>query len=77
MPPDDDTLEEQTRAFRPGEGAGTDAVAEEPVHLLLLLDDNAPPKRFPLHSLPAVIGRTSTRPPLGPLPARPATWASS
>jgi Stage II sporulation protein E (SpoIIE)/FHA domain len=27
------------------------------VHLLLLLDDNAPPKRFPLHSLPVIIGR--------------------
>ena len=26
--------------------------------MLLLLDDNAPPKRFPLHQLPAVIGRT-------------------
>ena len=57
MPPDDDTLEEQTRALRPGEGAGRETVPEEPVHLLLLLDDNAPPKRFPLHSLPAVIGR--------------------
>ena len=29
----------------------------EPVHLLLLLDDNAPPKRIPLHSLPVVVGR--------------------
>jgi len=56
MPPDDDTLEEQTLSFqRPASmsAGGT----TEPVHLLLLLDDNAPPKRLPLHDLPVVVGR--------------------
>ena len=58
MPPDDDTVEEQTHAFHPPAGWPDHVVPAEPVHLLLLLDDNAPPKRFPLRSLPAVIGRT-------------------
>jgi serine phosphatase RsbU (regulator of sigma subunit) len=57
MPPDDDTLEEQTLSFQQPEGARPKAGDGDPVHLLLLLDDNAPPKRFPLHSLPAIIGR--------------------
>lgn len=57
MPPDDDTLEEQTHSFNPPEGWSPLGTAEEPVHLLLLLDDNAPPKRYPLHSLPVIIGR--------------------
>ena len=57
MPPDDDTLEEQTLAFQPGEGWAERDGGGEPVHLLLLLDDNAPPKRIPLHSLPVVVGR--------------------
>lgn len=55
MPPDDDTLEEHTVMF-PQSGWAEDATTET-VHLLLLLDENAPPKRIPLHSLPAVIGR--------------------
>jgi serine phosphatase RsbU (regulator of sigma subunit) len=58
MPPDDDTLEEQTLSFQQPAGADPESISDDPVHLLLLLDDNAPPKRFPLHSLPAVIGRT-------------------
>jgi pSer/pThr/pTyr-binding forkhead associated (FHA) protein len=58
MPPDDDTLEEQTLSFQQPEGFDAGSMSGDPVHLLLLLDDNAPPKRFPLHSLPAVIGRT-------------------
>lgn len=57
MPPDDDTLEEQTLSFQQPEGAPPESAAADPVHLLLLLDDNAPPKRFPLHSLPVIIGR--------------------
>ncbi len=61
MGPDDntdDTLEEQTLAFLPPDGWDPSNSAGEPVHLLLLLDDNAPPRRYPLHSLPVVIGRT-------------------
>jgi serine phosphatase RsbU (regulator of sigma subunit) len=57
MPPDDDTLEERTLSFQQPEGLAVASRAAESVHLLLLLDDNAPPKRFPLHSLPATIGR--------------------
>ena len=58
MQPDDDTLEEQTQHFQAPEGVPSDNGADDPVHLLLLLDDNAPPARIPLHSLPAVVGRT-------------------
>jgi serine phosphatase RsbU (regulator of sigma subunit) len=57
MPPDDDTLEEQTLSFQQPERARPDSGSEDPVHLLLVLDDNAPPRRIPLHSLPVVIGR--------------------
>ena len=57
MPPDDDALEEQTLAFKPPTDWRPENAVPDPVHLLLLLDDNAPPKRFPLHRLPAVIGR--------------------
>jgi serine phosphatase RsbU (regulator of sigma subunit) len=57
MPRDDDTIEEQTLSFQQPDGMLSAAVSDDPVHLLLLLDDNAPPRRFPLHSLPAVIGR--------------------
>ncbi len=59
MPPDDDTLEEHTLSFHPPEGWRPENVTGEPVHLLLLLDDNAPPKRFPLHRLPVIIGRNA------------------
>jgi serine phosphatase RsbU (regulator of sigma subunit) len=57
MLPDDDTLGEQTLQFQQPEGAPPETGSHDPVHLLLLLDDNAPPKRFPLHSLPVIIGR--------------------
>ena len=57
MPPDDDTLEEQTLSFPQPEGALPETALGDPVHLLLLLDDNAPPRRIPLHSLPVVVGR--------------------
>jgi serine phosphatase RsbU (regulator of sigma subunit) len=53
MPPDDDT--QQTLSFQSPERAPQ---SDEPVHVLLLLDDNAPPKRMPLHSLPVVVGRS-------------------
>lgn len=56
MPPDDDTLEEHTIAFH--NGGWPEGAPGALVHLLLLLDENAPPKRIPLHSLPAIIGRT-------------------
>jgi serine phosphatase RsbU (regulator of sigma subunit) len=57
MSSDDDTLEEQTLPFQQPPGAPPRSGSDDPVHLLLLLDDNAPPRRFPLHSLPVVIGR--------------------
>jgi sigma-B regulation protein RsbU (phosphoserine phosphatase) len=58
MPPDDDTLEEQTHTFQSPEGIPQDRGAEDPVHILLLLDDDGPPRRIPLYSLPSVVGRT-------------------
>jgi serine phosphatase RsbU (regulator of sigma subunit) len=57
MPPDDDTLEEQTLSFQQPEGILPESGSDDPVHLLLLLDDNAPPRRYPLRVLPAVVGR--------------------
>jgi pSer/pThr/pTyr-binding forkhead associated (FHA) protein len=57
MPPDDDTLEEPTLTYQQPDGGLPQSGSGDPVHLLLLLDDNAPPKRIPLHSLPVVIGR--------------------
>src|SRR5580658_1606634 len=59
MPPDDDTLEDQTVSFRRPVGMPAEGGTSEPVHLLLLLDDNAPPKRLPLHDLPVVVGRNA------------------
>lgn len=58
MPPEDDKIAEETVTFRPLEGWNNTAV-QEPVHLLLLIDENAPPKRIPLHNWPVVIGRSS------------------
>jgi serine phosphatase RsbU (regulator of sigma subunit) len=55
MPADDDT--QQTQSFQAPDQALLGHGAEEPVHVLLLLDENAPPRRIPLHSLPVVIGR--------------------
>jgi sigma-B regulation protein RsbU (phosphoserine phosphatase) len=57
MPPDDDTLEEHTISFQPSDGWQPEGDAGVPVHLLLLLDENAPPQRIPLHSLPSIVGR--------------------
>ena len=59
MSSEDDTLEEQTLPFQQPANAPPRSGSDDPVHLLLLLDDNAPPRRFPLHSLPVVIGRAS------------------
>jgi serine phosphatase RsbU (regulator of sigma subunit) len=55
MTPDDDT--QQTQSFQFSERAGLEYVPDDPVHVLLLLDENAPPRRIPLHLLPVVIGR--------------------
>jgi serine phosphatase RsbU (regulator of sigma subunit) len=55
MAADDDT--QQTQSFQAPEYTGLGFGSDNPVHVLLLLDDNAPPKRIPLHSLPVVIGR--------------------
>jgi serine phosphatase RsbU (regulator of sigma subunit) len=57
MPRDDDTLEEQTLSFQQPDNPRLEDGAGDPVHVLLLLDDNAPPKRFPLYSLPVIVGR--------------------
>ena len=54
MSPDDDPREERTVSYQQPRDA---RAATDPVHLLLLLDDNAPPQRFPLHSLPVIAGR--------------------
>jgi pSer/pThr/pTyr-binding forkhead associated (FHA) protein len=55
MPADDDT--QQTQTFRSPEQARAGYGSDEPVHVLLLLDENARPRRIPLHSLPVMIGR--------------------
>ncbi len=55
MATDDDT--QQTQSFQSPEHARSGYRTDEPVHVLLLLDDNAPPKRIPLRSLPVIIGR--------------------
>jgi serine phosphatase RsbU (regulator of sigma subunit) len=55
MPADDDT--QQTQSFQAPDQALLGYGTEDPVHVLLLLDENAPPRRIPLHSLPVVIGR--------------------
>ena len=59
MPAVEEFHEEQTITFRPPAGWGTTAHATEPVHFLLLLQDNIPPRRIPLPALPATIGRTA------------------
>lgn len=61
MPSEEDTIGDPTISFRRPE-RGRSAAAAETVHLLLLLDDNAPPKRYPLRALPVIVGRT---PPAG------------
>jgi serine phosphatase RsbU (regulator of sigma subunit) len=55
MAADDDT--QQTVSFQASDLQHLRHGSDEPVHVLMLLDDNAPPKRIPLHSLPVVIGR--------------------
>ncbi|HUB13222.1 MAG TPA: SpoIIE family protein phosphatase [Acetobacteraceae bacterium] len=49
--------EEQTITFRPPAGWNGKPASNDPVHVLLLLDENAAPKRIPIAALPAVIGR--------------------
>jgi serine phosphatase RsbU (regulator of sigma subunit) len=58
MPPSDPFEDDQTVTFRRPAGWTRSPSIEEPVHLLLLLDENGPPKRLPLRSLPVTIGRT-------------------
>jgi serine phosphatase RsbU (regulator of sigma subunit) len=55
MPADDDT--QQTQTFQAPEDLRLGYGFDLPVHVLLLLDENAPPRRIPLHLLPVVIGR--------------------
>jgi len=54
-----ESREEETAAFRPPAGWAGKPAAEDPVHFLLLLEDNNPPRRIPLATLPAIIGRTA------------------
>jgi serine phosphatase RsbU (regulator of sigma subunit) len=51
--------EEETVTFRAPAGWGAGAPIDEAVHFLLLFADNAPPRRLPLPSLPATIGRAA------------------
>jgi phosphoserine phosphatase RsbU/P len=59
MPPVEEFHAEQTVTFRAPAGWGVGTHADEPVHFLLLLGDTTPPRRLPLPSLPATIGRTA------------------
>jgi len=59
MPAVEEFHEEQTVTFHAPAGWGAGTRADDPVHFLLLLQDNAPPRRIPLPSLPATIGRTA------------------
>ncbi len=59
MPAVEEFEAEQTVTFRAPTGWGTEKHANEPVHFLLLLEDNLPPRRLSLPSFPAIIGRTA------------------
>jgi serine phosphatase RsbU (regulator of sigma subunit) len=59
MPAVEEFHEEQTVTFRPPAGWGTETHADETAHVLLLLEANASPRRLPLTSLPATIGRAA------------------
>jgi len=59
MPVVEEFQEEQTVTFRAPAGWGLETHANEPVHFLLLLEENQPPRRLALPSLPATIGRTA------------------
>jgi serine phosphatase RsbU (regulator of sigma subunit) len=59
MPAVEEFHEEQTVTFRAPAGWGTETHANEPVHFLLLLEENLPPRRLSLPTLPAIIGRTA------------------
>lgn len=59
MPAVEEFHEEQTVTFRAPVGWGTQAHANEPVHFLLLIEDNQPSRRLALPSLPATIGRAA------------------
>jgi hypothetical protein len=59
MPTIEEFHEEQTVAFRAPAGWAANARVDDPVHVLLLLNDNAPARRIPLPALPATIGRSA------------------
>ncbi|HVC63593.1 MAG TPA: SpoIIE family protein phosphatase [Acetobacteraceae bacterium] len=50
---------EQTVTFHAPAGWGAGTGADDPVHFLVLLADNAAPRRIPLPSLPTTIGRAA------------------
>lgn len=59
MPSANDVHDDQTITYRASAGEMRRLPQDEPVHLLLLLDDNAPAKRMPLRRLPLTIGRAA------------------
>ena len=54
-----DFEDEQTITFRAPVGWAANPRADASVHVLLLLEDNAAPRRIPLRGLPATIGRAA------------------
>ena len=54
-----DFEDEQTVTFRAPIGWASNPRADAAVHVLLLLEDNAAPKRIPLRAFPATIGRAA------------------
>ncbi len=55
----EDFQAEQTVTFRAPAGWRGNPHAGDPVHFLLVLEDNGSPRRIPLPSLPVTIGRTA------------------
>ena len=58
MPQVGDFHEEQTLTFRAPDGWGEEA-RDDAVHLLVVLEEKAPPRRVPLRNLPVTIGRSA------------------
>jgi serine phosphatase RsbU (regulator of sigma subunit) len=59
MPAVEEFHDDRTVTFRAPAGWDATAHLDQSVHFLLLLSDDAPPRRLPLVSLPATIGRTA------------------
>ena len=57
MAPIGESQEEQTLTFRAPADWAEAARTDDPVHLLVVLEENAPPRRVPLRHLPVTIGR--------------------